>query len=70
MPRGVALGLLPAAEEVDVFFSGDWSGKFPSKLSAADPYVAACLLIGNRRRTLAQERRAILARLACDGMRV
>jgi hypothetical protein len=24
----------------------------------------------NRRRTLAQERRAILARLACDGMRV
>jgi len=29
-----------------------------------------CHVIVNRRRTLAQERRAILARLACDGMRV
>jgi hypothetical protein len=36
--------------------------------------TALCELAGNRRvnrrRTLAQERRAILARLACDGMRV
>jgi peptide-methionine (S)-S-oxide reductase len=33
-----------------------------------DPKVTSYRV--NRRRTLAQERRAILARLACDGMRV
>ena len=40
-------------------------------LSCAEQFrVMAFAQLVNRRRTLAQERRAILARLACDGMRV
>jgi hypothetical protein len=40
----------------------------PAELVMHRPFFAAPIV--NRRRTLAQERRAILARLACDGMRV